>query len=145
MTTGSRGLHVVTPLDRGAGFDDVRDFARRLARLLAARDPENFTVEQRKEARGDRLFVDYLRNAYAQHGIAPYSVRARPAAPVATPLDWDEVDDSRLDPQRYTIRNLFRRLAQKEDPWKGIDRRASSLDGARGRLDELTKEAGDES
>jgi bifunctional non-homologous end joining protein LigD len=134
MTTGSRGLHVVSPLDREAEFDAVHRFAARIAGLVADGDPERFTVEQRKRDRGDRVFIDYLRNGYAQHGVAPYSVRARPGAPVATPLDWDEVADPKLTAQRYTLRNIFRRLAQKDDPWKGIARRASSLDASRRRL-----------
>jgi bifunctional non-homologous end joining protein LigD len=141
MTSGSRGLHVVSPLDRGADFDEARDFAALVARLLAARDAKSFTVEQRKNKRRGRVFIDYLRNAYAQHGIAPYSVRAKPGAPVATPLDWEEVGDSKLRAQRYTIENLFRRLSRKEDPWRDIARHGASVKKARRSLDELAREA----
>ncbi len=132
MTTGSKGFHVVVPLRREEGFDEVRDFAHRLARRLADADPEHLTVEQRKAKRGGRVFLDYLRNGYAQTTVAPYSVRARPGAPVATPVGWDELDG--LDPRRYTLQNLFRRLAQKDDPWADIGRHASSLASARERL-----------
>jgi bifunctional non-homologous end joining protein LigD len=140
MTTGSRGLHVVAPLDRETDFDAVREFAQLAAKLIAARDAKAFTVEQRKSKRRGRVFIDYLRNAYAQHGIAPYSVRARPGAPVATPLEWDEVGDSQLGPRTYTIANLFRRLAHKADPWKDIARHGASLQKARHRLDDLLQE-----
>lgn len=119
MTTGSRGLHVYVPLPEEDGFDDVRRHARDVAEDLVG-DHDFLTLEHRKEKRGDRVFVDVLRNAYGAHTVSPYSVRGRPGAPVATPLDWDELDDPELHPQRYTIRNLFRRLGQKDDPWAGI-------------------------
>jgi bifunctional non-homologous end joining protein LigD len=141
MTTGSRGLHVVAALDRKADFDEVRSFAALAARVLAARDAKSFTIEQRKNKRRGRLFLDYLRNGYAQHGVAPYSVRARPEAPVATPLSWDELGDGRLKhAQRYTISNLFRRLARKGDPWRDLGKSASSIAQARRRLDDLVAE-----
>jgi bifunctional non-homologous end joining protein LigD len=136
MTSGSSGLHVVTPLDRKSSFDEVRDFAAAAARLIAAREDQSFTVEQRKHKRHGRVFIDYLRNAYAQHAVAPYAVRAKPGAPVATPLDWAEVADSKLHPRKYTVENLGRRLAQKGDPWKDIAASAASLGTLRRRLEE---------
>jgi bifunctional non-homologous end joining protein LigD len=137
MTTGSRGLHVTVPLRRENDFDDVRDFARGVARHLAAEAPGQFTLEQRKDRRGDRLFLDYLRNAYGQTAVAPYSVRPLPGAPVATPLDWEEISDRDLTSGRYRMGNIFRRLGQKEDPWKELPRRAHSLTGPRRRLNAL--------
>jgi bifunctional non-homologous end joining protein LigD len=134
QTTGSRGLHLWVPLDRAADFDQVREFAAKIAEVLAARRPEELTTEQRKAKRGDRVLLDVARNAYAQTAVAPYSVRARPAAPVATPLEWRELDDARLEPQRYTIKNLFRRLAQKGDPWAEIERHARGLKAAQERV-----------
>lgn len=132
-TTGSRGFHVVVPLEPEAGFDEVRAFAQALARELAARQPDRLTVETRKDKRGDRVFLDYLRNGYAQTAVPPYAVRARPGAPVATPVSWSEL--SGLDPRRYTVKNLFKRLGQKEDPWAGIDRKRKPLGDARERLE----------
>lgn len=137
MTTGSRGLHVVTPLDGSADFDAVRAFARELAEALAARHPERLTTEQRKAQRRGRLFLDYLRNSYAQNSVAPYSLRAKPGAPVATPIDWDELQDSQLTSRRYTLRNIFRRLGQKADPWRDFQRHGVSLDEPRRQLREL--------
>jgi bifunctional non-homologous end joining protein LigD len=134
QTTGSRGLHVWVPLDRSADFDQVRAFAARLAEVLEARRPAELTTAQRKAKRGDRVLLDVARNAYAQTAVAPYSVRARPQAPVATPLEWIELDDPKLKPQRYTIKNLFRRLAQKGDPWVEIAHHARGLTAAKERL-----------
>lgn len=138
MTTGSAGFHVVVPLDAGAGYDDVRDFAHRLARVLADRHPHELTVEQRIDEREGRVFLDYLRNAYAQTTVAPYAVRPLPGAPVATPIDWDELGHTH--PRTYTLENLFRRLGQKDDPWSmdGID--GQSLDRP---IDRLERERSD--
>lgn len=127
MTTGSRGLHVAAPLDRSAHFDAVRAFARQIVAQLAAQHPDKFTIETRKEQRDGRLLLDYLRNAYAQTAVAPYAVRALPGAPIATPLDWDELDRPELHAQRYTVANIFLRLGQKKDPWRAIDENGRSL------------------
>jgi bifunctional non-homologous end joining protein LigD len=139
-TTGSRGLHVLVPLDRSADFDQVRDFARDLVELLARRFPDRMTTEVRKEKRQGRLFLDYLRNAYAQTAVAPYAVRALPGAPVATPLDWDELGDTQLDSRRFTMQNIFRRLGQKDDPWKGMMSEARGIKEPRQRLQKLLSE-----
>lgn len=133
MTTGSRGLHVTVPLDADADFDEVRNFTREVAELLCRREPKYFTTEQRKEKRRGRVFVDFLRNAYAQHGVAPYALRAQAGAPVAAPLDWEELGQA--GPQKYTLRNMFRRMARKEDPWKDIARHAASASRARAQLE----------
>lgn len=127
QTTGSRGLHIVVPLDRHADFETVRAFTHTLCRDVAEEDPELMTTAQRKNKRGRRVFLDDLRNAYGQTSVAPYAVRARPGAPVATPLEWREVGSSDLDPRRYRIGNLFRRMAQIDDPWADIARHAVRL------------------
>jgi bifunctional non-homologous end joining protein LigD len=119
-TTGSRGVHVVSPLDRNADFDTVRTFAEAVARYLADMVPENLTVEQRKEKRKGRVFIDTLRNSYAQTAVAPYALRARPGAPVAAPITWEELKDPKLRPQSYTMKNIFKRLARVKDPWAGM-------------------------
>jgi bifunctional non-homologous end joining protein LigD len=127
MTTGSRGLHVVTPLRRTADYGEVHAFARGAAEALVAGDPGGLTVEFRRERRGERIFVDVNRNAYGQHAVAPYAVRALPGAPVATPLRWEELDDPKLDPQGWTVATIGDRLADGGDPWRGIGRRARSV------------------
>jgi len=136
MTTGSRGAHVVVPLVREEGFDDVRAFAQSVADLAVAEEPDRLTVEMRKEDRGDRLFIDTLRNAYGQNSVAPYGVRAKAGAPVATPLDWEEFSDTSTHSQTYTVENIFRRLGQKADPWEAIAGHAQSLGEAHRRLEE---------
>lgn len=137
-TTGSRGLHVVVPLARKTDFDDVRQLARDIAELAARREPRRLTTKTRKNARRGRLFLDYLRNSYAQHAVVPYSVRALPGAPVATPLAWSELEDSDLDAQTWHIGNVLQRLGQREDPWKGLRRHAVSPASLRKRLQALT-------
>jgi bifunctional non-homologous end joining protein LigD len=139
-TTGSRGLHLEVPLERSATFAEARVFARGVAEIVAGRDPERFTVEQRKAKRAGRLYLDTMRNSYAQHAVAPYAVRALPGAPVATPLDWEELGDRRFHPRRYTIRNIFRRLGQKADPWLGMDDQAVRLAGSVQRLQQAHEE-----
>jgi bifunctional non-homologous end joining protein LigD len=134
MTTGSRGLHLTVPLERHADFDTVRAFALEIAVELARRDPERLTTEQRKEARRGRLFLDVGRNAYAQTGVAPYAVRAHPGAPVATPLDWQELEDPQMHSRRFTLRSLAPSLAQRGDPWQGIAEKAATLEEPRRRL-----------
>jgi bifunctional non-homologous end joining protein LigD len=138
QTSGSRGFHVAAPLRPDAAGEAVKAFADDLARLVAGRDPERLTVEQRKANRRGRLFLDTGRNGYAQTAVAPYSVRARPGAPVATPIDWGAL--GRVEPRSYRLGNLRRRLARKPDPWAGMAERAGSLAPARARLDGLLAE-----
>ncbi len=134
---GSRGLHVLVPLDRRANFDKVREFAQDTAKLLAQRHSDKLTIEARKAKRRGRLLIDTARNAYAQTAVAPYAVRAKPGAPVATPLDWDEIGNKKLNSQSYNVRNIFRRLGRKTDPWKDLPRLGRSLKEARRRLDAI--------
>lgn len=133
-TTGSRGVHIVVPLDRSATFDEVRAFAREVADELVRRDPERRTTQPRKEQRGGRLLVDIMRNAYGQTAVAPYSVRALPGAPVAAPLAWSALERGDIGPRTFTIRNIRDHVAVNGDPWKGLARRARSLRTARRRL-----------
>jgi bifunctional non-homologous end joining protein LigD len=137
-TTGSRGLHVVIPLVRRANFDAARAFARGVALVLVSRDPEHMTIEARKEKRKGRLLIDVMRNSYAQTAVAAYAVRAKPGAPVSTPVTWEEVGSSRLTSDRYKLRNVFRLLAQRPDPWAGMFRQARSLTQPVRRLEQLS-------
>ena len=120
-TSGSRGIHVHVPLRGDAGFDAVGALGHHLARRLADRHPDLLTVEFSKADRGDRLFVDVLRNAPAQHAVAPYTLRPRPGAPVAVPLRWEEVAGS-WEPGSTPLRSLFRRLGSlAADPWADLE------------------------
>lgn len=142
MTTGGKGLHVLVPLDRRADFDTVRDFARQISTLLVRRHPDRLTDEPGKSDRGDRVYLDIQRNAYAQTAVAPYAVRAKPGAPVAMPLAWSELKDPELTPQRWTLRDadgIAERLRQ-HDPWAGTgaDTRGRSVRAAARRLSART-------
>ncbi len=120
-TSGSRGIHVHVPLLGTDDFAAVRSLGAALGQTLADRHPDLLTVEFSKDDRGGRLFVDVLRNAPAQHAVAPYTLRPFPGAPVAVPLRWDEVDRS-WDPRSTTLSALFRRLGSlSSDPWAGFD------------------------
>jgi bifunctional non-homologous end joining protein LigD len=138
-TTGGRGLHVHVPLNARDDFDTVRRFARQASDVLAAREPDQLTTEQRKDGRGDRVYADVMRNAYAQTVVAPYSVRARPGAHVATPLGWEELEDPGLTPGRFTLRTVGERLDRlgRSDPWAGLARRRYGLARATQRLEKL--------
>lgn len=132
MTTGSRGVHVVVPLKRQYLFDEVREFAGEVARLLVAQDPAKLTVDISKAKRGKRVFIDTLRNSWGATTVAPYAVRAKPGAAVATPISWAEL--STVTPQQYTIKNIFQRIARVEDPWKDMQKKACGLTQARKKL-----------
>jgi bifunctional non-homologous end joining protein LigD len=137
QTTGSRGLHVVSPIKGNTDFDAVRQFARDVADVVAADDPAHRTVEARKAKRGDRLYLDVMRNAYGQTAVAPYAVRARRGAPVATPLEWDELGRRGLRADSFTIRDVPDRVAERGDPWSDISRRGRSLTRPAQRLAKL--------
>jgi bifunctional non-homologous end joining protein LigD len=127
MTSGSRGLHVTVPLRRTRTFDEVRAFADAIGDLLVREDPKRLTREWSKSKRGDRIYVDTGRNAYAQHAVAPYGVRARDGAPVATPLRWEELSSRSLLPTSHTIRTVPDRLGEGGDPWARIAKQARAL------------------
>jgi bifunctional non-homologous end joining protein LigD len=140
MTTGSRGYHLTTPLQRRASFDELRPFTRAIAELAAAREPDVFTTEQRKAKREGKILIDVMRNAYAHTAVAPYAVRARPDAPVATPLDWDELSDAATRPDRWRLRTVLDRLDRDGDPWREIRKRPQTIATARHRLDDALAE-----
>jgi bifunctional non-homologous end joining protein LigD len=127
MVTGSRGVHVVCPLRRGPDYGDVHGFARALAEQMVAEYPGRLTLEWHRDERGTRIYMDVNRINYAQHVVAPYGVRPRPAGPVAMPIHWDELSDAALTPDRWTIATAADRLRSEGDAWKGIGRSARKL------------------
>lgn len=135
--TGSKGVHVVAPLDGSADFDTVRGFASDAMSLLAARHPDALTTEQRKNKRQGRVYLDVGRNAYGQTAVAPWSVRPLPEAPVAATVPWSDLEQSGIGPRDFTVQNVFRKIANRADPWSGWRRRARSIAPARERLDRL--------
>jgi bifunctional non-homologous end joining protein LigD len=136
-TTGGKGLHVHVPIRPDGDFDTVRDFARGTAEVLAARYPDELTTEARKNQRGNRLYLDVMRNAYAQTAVAPFSVRARPGAPVATPLAWAEAGDQNIRPRDFTVATISERPEHSADPWADMSRHRRGLSAPRRRLADL--------
>lgn len=119
-TSGGKGLHVVIPLRPTVSWDQAKDFARGIAETLSERHPKRYVATMSKTQRKGRVFIDYLRNSKGATAIAGYSTRARPGAPVATPLGWDELDTLPAA-DHYTVTNLRERLAALEqDPWAGF-------------------------
>jgi bifunctional non-homologous end joining protein LigD len=137
QVTGSKGIHIWTPLRRRADTEEVKAVARDAAQVLAERYPDELTTEFRKAKRGGRILVDVARNGYAQTAVPPYAVRPRPGAPVATPIGLEELKNARLRPDRWTLRNVMRRLDSKGDAWADIQAHASGLGPARKRLAKL--------
>jgi bifunctional non-homologous end joining protein LigD len=131
MVTGSRGIHVVAPLKRTNTHEQVAEVARAMAKRLVERDPDALTTEFRIAKRGDRTYVDAGRARYGHTGVAAYSLRGKPNAPVAAPIAWEELADAKLKPDGFTLRDVPDRLAERGDPWEGIARRARGLGEAR--------------
>lgn len=139
MTTGSRGVHIILPLERTLTFNRVRAYAHALAQHLVDQYPDQMTLEIRKAKRGNRIFFDVIRNTYGHHSVAPYSIRALPGAPVATPISWDELLKKGIMPQSYTIKNIMRRLAQKDDVWADFGHKKNKLPDVRKGLKHISK------
>ncbi|WP_037499547.1 DNA ligase D [Sphingomonas jaspsi] len=115
MLSGGKGVHVVVPLDAGAAWPKVKDFAERFSRAMAEAEPDLFTANIRKKERKGRIFLDWLRNQRGATAVMPYSVRARENAPVAAPINWSELDKI-SGANVYTIKDadlLLRRAASK--------------------------------
>jgi bifunctional non-homologous end joining protein LigD len=128
QTSGSRGYHLYVPLERSRDFESVGDFALRVANLLVAREPDRYTTEFHKAKRGTRIFIDTLRNAYAQTAVAPYSLRPKPGAPAATPLEWEELEREQVDPTDFNLSNMAQRLQLKGAAWQKLFGKPQTLD-----------------
>jgi bifunctional non-homologous end joining protein LigD len=131
LATGGKGLHVIAPVKPDAGWDDAKAFCAAIARSIARAQPRKYVAVSTKAKRKNRVFVDYLRNSRGATAVSPFSTRARPGAPVATPLAWDELGGLE-SPSQYTIANLARRLSSlKRDPWDGYHRTRQRLTAKR--------------
>lgn len=113
MTTGQAGLHLYYEIRRGKDFEEIKKESRNIALEVEKLRPDILTTKIRKDQRGGKIFVDYLRNAYAQTGVCPFSLRPNEQAGIATPIEWEEL--SKLESASfYKMENIFRRLGQKE-------------------------------
>ncbi len=138
-TTGGKGLHVVAPLEPHADWDAAKAFARRIAESMAADGPDRYVAKMAKKLRAGHIFIDYLRNGRGATAIAPYATRARPGAPVSTPLAWEELGpDVRGD--HFRLANLMNRLAHLDaDPWSGFFKVKQRLPAGKKRIAKQTK------
>jgi bifunctional non-homologous end joining protein LigD len=126
-TSGSKGFHIVVPLDGASDVEEVARFADRVGAELVRRDPDHLTREFAKVDRGGRIFVDTGRNGYSATFAAPYAVRARPGAPVSAPCTWEELESGAALPQTFTLRTMGARIAATGDPWASLYDRPSRL------------------
>jgi DNA ligase D len=119
-TTGGKGLHVVLPVDPAHAWPEVKAWAKSLSEQIATDAPDRYLTRIAKAERTGRIFIDYLRNDPTSTAVGPYSTRARPGAPVAMPLPWEEVQPD-LDPARFTVRSAAEIVARrKNDPWADL-------------------------
>lgn len=119
-TTGGKGLHVVVPIRGKATWDDAKSFSRAVADAVVRDAPDRYTANLSKAKRHGRIFIDYLRNGRGATAVAPYSSRARPGAPIATPLHWKELN-AKLRPDAFTVQTFAeRRRRLRADPWEGM-------------------------
>ncbi len=124
-TTGGKGIHVVVPVERHSSWSELKDFSHGFVAMLERRAPRRFTASMSRAARRGRMFVDFLRNQRSATAVASYSLRARPGAPAATPVAWDELRDIE-DPRELDFASVPKRLANP-DPWHGIEGSAQRL------------------
>ncbi len=119
-TSGGKGLHVVTPLKPKADWKRVKAFTKAIADAMASDSPDRYVSTISKAKRRGKILVDYLRNQRGATAVASYSTRARPGAPVAMPLAWDELS-TQIGPAYFTVANTPTRLASlSADPWEGF-------------------------
>lgn len=133
-TSGSRGLHLYVPAGARVDYAAAARFARLVAEQAASEAPRLATVERTVSERGPRVYVDHLQNARGKLAVAPYSLRARPGAPVSMPLHWEELDGLR-SARAFTLADVPARLAAEGDAWRGVLRRRGSVGRALERLE----------
>ena len=116
-TSGSKGFHIVAPLDGEAAFEDVAALADAVGRRVVERDSQHLTLEFMKADRGGRIFVDIGRNEYSATFASAYAIRARAGAPVSAPCTWEEIAEGRVEPTTFGLRSMLERAAQVGDLW----------------------------
>ena len=126
-TTGGKGLHVQMPIARRYTWPEAKAFAKSVAELMTRHAPNRYLTRISKTERRGKIFIDYLRNDPTSTSVAPYSTRARPGAPVSTPLHWDELS-ARLNPAKFNVMTVPQRLKQmRGNPWEELETSAQPL------------------
>jgi bifunctional non-homologous end joining protein LigD len=137
-TSGSRGIHIYVPVKAVHGYEEIAEFAARVAGLVADEHPGEATIERSKKKRGrGTIYVDHMQNARGKSVAAPYSVRPKPGAPVSAPLTWREVESKKITPQDFTIKNVLARVGRRGDLFAEVLTNKQTLGDARGRLENL--------
>jgi bifunctional non-homologous end joining protein LigD len=138
-TSGSKGFHIVVPLDGKSKMGDVARFADTVGRVFVSHAPEHLTQEFNKVDRKGRIYVDTGRNGYSATFAAAYTVRAKRGAPVSAPCTWEEVERGTVKPDTFTLRNMPARLAKVGDLWADMRRRGRSLARPMEKLQRMTR------
>lgn len=133
-TSGSKGFHIVLPLDAKDGFDEVREFADAVAAVLIERDPDHLTQQFIKVDRGGRIFVDTGRNGYSATFAAAYAVRARAGAPVSAPCTWEEIESGKVGPRSFSVRTMAKRVEKVGELWSDVHKARYSASALRKQL-----------
>ena len=136
-TSGSKGFHIVVPLDGASGFGDAFRFAHAAGTCLVERHPDYLTQEFSKVDRGGRILIDTGRNGHSATFAAAYAVRPKRGAPVSAPCTWDEVESGEVGPQTFTVRTMADRVARVADLWSELGQRGQSLRGPAEKLKKL--------
>src|SRR6185436_15712424 len=136
-TSGSKGFHIVVPLDGQSGFETVWRFSQGVGALLAKRHPEQLTQEFLKTERAGRILIDTGRSGAGATFAATYAVRPRPGAPVSAPCTWQEIEQGAALPQSFALRTMARRVEQVGDPWAQLHHHGQSLAAALQRIEAL--------
>jgi bifunctional non-homologous end joining protein LigD len=138
-TTGSKGFHIVAPIDGKTDIAVVARFANAVGALFVSLAPDRLTQEFSKVDRRGRIYVDAGRNGYSATFAAAYTVRARRGAPVSAPCTWEEIERGEVHPGTFTVRNMADRIAKVGDVWGDMRRRGRSLKRPREKLRRLSQ------
>ena len=126
-TSGSKGFHIVVPVDGETPMGQLARFANSVGTVFVSRAPDRLTQEFSKADRRGRIYVDTGRNGYSATFAAAYTVRAKSGAPVSAPCTWKEIERGEVNPRTFTLRNMPDRIAKVGDVWADMRRRGRSL------------------
>jgi bifunctional non-homologous end joining protein LigD len=126
-TSGSKGFHIVVPLDGKSEMSDVEQFANTVGRVFVSLAPDHLTQEFNKVDRKGRIYIDTGRNGYSATFAAAYTVRAKDGAPVSAPCTWDEIEKGKVAPNTFNLRNTPARVKKVGDLWADMLKRRRSL------------------